>query len=133
MIAPGPVNEPENKLIVLLVEDSEDDAYFFKRALRKAAVACKVDHVPNGAKAIEHLERSPQLPHLIFLDLKMPVVSGFDVLQWIRTAKLVGPKVFVLSGSNDNLDRARARELGAADYLVKPITAGELKARVESI
>ena len=113
------------------MEDSEDDVYFFRRTLRKTAVKCDFDHVPNGAKAIEHLEKAAELPDMIFLDLKMPVVSGFDVLRWIQSSKLRGPKVFVLSGSNDSGDRARASELGATDYLVKPITTEELRKRIE--
>ena len=61
-------------------------------------------------------------PFLIFLDLKMPVMSGFDVLQWLKNSGLK-PQVIVLSGSNDQADRSRAFSLGATDYLVKPISS----------
>ena len=70
-------------------------------------------------------------PILIFLDLKMPVMSGFEVLEWLRFSGLEpAPKVIVLSGSNDQDDRGRALSLGAAEYLVKPITAELLSERI---
>ena len=121
--------------VVLLAEDSEDDAFFFQRALRKAGVACSLLRAENGKVAIEMLGRSARgsetTPILIFLDLKMPVVSGFEVLEWLRFSGLEpAPKVIVLSGSNDHDDRGRALGLGAAEYLVKPITAEVLKERV---
>ncbi len=59
----------------------------------------------------------------MFLDLKMPFVSGFDVLEWIRSQpQLSALKVFVLTGSSIERDRQRALALGAKDYLVKPPT-----------
>jgi CheY-like chemotaxis protein len=114
--------------LVFLAEDSEDDAFFFDRALRKANVGCSLLRAENGKVAIEMLKRetagSGLSPILVFLDLKMPVMSGFEVLEWLQFSGLdPAPKVIVLSGSNDQDDRARAHSLGAAEYLVKPITA----------
>jgi len=122
--------------VILLAEDSEDDAYFFERALRKAWVGCSLLRAVNGKQAIEILGSSTgsarPSPCLIFLDLKMPVMSGFDVLEWLRFSGLDPvPKVIVLSGSNDEDDRARALSLGAAEYLVKPITADNLRERIQ--
>jgi CheY-like chemotaxis protein len=118
--------------LVFLAEDSEDDAFFFERALRKANVGCSFLRAENGKVAIEMLRRemSPVglWPVLIFLDLKMPVMSGFEVLEWLRLLRVDPlPNVIVLSGSNDQDDRARAQSLGAAEYLVKPITADILR------
>lgn len=77
------------KPIVLLVEDSEDDAYFFKRTLQKSGHTCVLRRANNGAEAVGFLQTastsgSETLPHVIFLDLKMPVLNGFEVLNWLR-------------------------------------------------
>jgi putative two-component system response regulator len=65
------------------------------------------------------------------LDLKMPVMSGFDVLEWLKASRIEPkPKVLVLSGSNDHADQMRALALGAAEYLVKPITPEVLSQRI---
>ena len=119
---------------LLLVEDSEDDAFFFRRVLRKTFPECHLEHAVDGAAAVDFLGKaaanktSLELPHLIFLDLKMPVLSGFDVLTWIRGQEFKSsPPVIVLSGSDHTEDQERAMELGAFDYLVKPIRAEALK------
>ena len=120
---------------ILLVEDSQDDAYFFQRALRRTCVACSVKHVLTGREASEALTtaeaRDAKLPDLVFLDLKMPVMSGFEFLEWLQQQPFVSSlKVVVLSGSNQQDDRQRAQALGAKDYLVKPISSEELAARL---
>jgi CheY-like chemotaxis protein len=58
---------------------------------------------------------------LIFLDLKMPGVNGFEVLKWMR-AQSVNIPVAILTSSPEDIDRERARELGAECYLLKPPT-----------
>ena len=119
---------------ILLAEDSDDDAFFFERALKKACTPCSLVRARNGKVAIEILSgvlSSGVEPLVIFLDLKMPVMSGFDVLAWLASAQFEAkPKVFVLSGSNDQADKERAVSLGAAGYLVKPITADDLRAKI---
>jgi CheY-like chemotaxis protein len=121
--------------VVFLADDSEDDAFFFERALRKADVGCSLRHAINGKAAVEMLETAAGRPgsvsSLMFLDLKMPVMSGFEVLEWLKkTGFMPSPHVIVLSGSDDQHDRARALSLGAADYLVKPISAEILREKI---
>lgn len=116
--------------MLLLVEDSEDDVFFFNRTFEKAAIDCSIHHVSNGAEAVEFLQAglnsSPQnLPQRIFLDLKMPVMNGFEVLEWLRTFPVPIP-VIVLSGSEHQDDKRRAAELGASAYLVKPAKVADL-------
>jgi CheY-like chemotaxis protein len=122
------------KPVILLAEDSDDDAYFFERAFGRAALTCQLLRASNGKIAVELLgstRSAGTTPALIFLDLKMPVMSGFDVLQWLKSSGLNPmPAVIVLSGSNDHADRCRAFSLGAADYLVKPVTSELLRERV---
>jgi CheY-like chemotaxis protein len=121
------------KPIVLLVEDSDDDAFLFKWTLRKSGLDCGVDHVVDGKVAIEYLKKastseSSAFPHTIFLDLKMPVLNGFEVLKWLRTQTFSSPvHVLVLSGSEQQADKERAFQLGAEEYLVKPVTVEDLQ------
>lgn len=124
--------------IVLLVEDSDDDAFFFERALRSAGIPGQLTRVADGGAAVEYLERvsaeSKDLSrtHVLFLDLKLPVLSGFDVLKWIKDKNL-SIEVFVLSGSDLDSDIEAATRLGASDYLVKPISAAELTRRLTQV
>ena len=124
------LTEPKAR-IVLLVEDSEDDAFFFRRTFDKSGVSCTIQHVTDGAQAIEFLRNASisndGFPQTIFLDLKMPVVNGFEVLDWLRTqAFAAAVQVIVLSGSEQQDDRERAAQLGASDYLVKPLKVCDL-------
>ncbi len=110
---------------ILLVEDSEEDAFFFKRALEKSGFNSELILAPDGKAAISILSDPVIVPtlHAVFLDLKLPMVGGFDVLRWAKERNSDGTlRFFVLSGSSQANDRKMAQELGALDYLVKPIT-----------
>jgi DNA-binding response OmpR family regulator len=132
-----------NKLpIILLVEDSEDDTFFFRRALKQIHQPHQFFHVADGNEALEFLGRkgafttpgTAPTPDVIFLDLKLPKFSGFEVLRWIKSQGLSNAfKVVVLSGSDQEADRKLAKELGAADYVVKPLQPDFLKAALESL
>ena len=119
--------------LVLLVEDSEDDAFFFKRTFQKSGANCLLHHVLDGAAAVGVLKQAAvsdalQFPVAMFLDLKMPVMNGFEVLTWLRAQSFLATmKVIVLSGSNQQEDKDRALRLGAAEYLVKPVRVGDLQ------
>jgi CheY-like chemotaxis protein len=98
--------------------------------------------VADGQEAIDYLNNTGKysdrnafpLPDLIILDLKMPRVSGFDVLQWIRNdglARLI--PVIVLSSSALTADVNRAYTLGANAYMVKPAEAVALERLIQTI
>ena len=119
-----------HKQTLLLVEDSEDDAFLFNRTFEKSGTALGIHHVPNGAEAIEFLRgaaSSNSLPRIILLDLKMPMVNGFDVLKWMQKQTFFSQiPVVVVSGSAQQEDKDRASKLGAAAYMVKPVTIADL-------
>jgi len=114
---------------VLLADDDSNDIFFLRRAFQKAGYENTVLDVPDGEKAIEYLRgenhfsdraRFP-IPTLLMLDLKMPKINGFEVLEWLRTRNdLRELKVVVLSSSGLATDQQKARELGAHEYRVKP-------------
>ena len=125
--------------VVLLVEDSEDDAFFFSRTLQKSGMSCSLKHVTDGAQAIDFLRSAvssgnESIPHTVFLDLKMPVLNGFEVLDWMRMQVFPVPiNVIVLSGSEHQEDQQRASQLGAAEYLVKPVRVNDLHRLLRNI
>jgi CheY-like chemotaxis protein len=120
---------------LLLVEDNEDDVFLMKRALTEAHVTNQLCIVEDGQQALDYLagtgkfadrENYP-LPAVVFLDLKLPYVSGHEVLAWIRGQKeLESLVVIVLTSSNEASDLSRAYSLGANSYLVKPPTPEQL-------
>jgi CheY-like chemotaxis protein len=104
---------------ILVADDSADDAFFLSHAFRQAGLYHSLTFVPDGEQAIEQLQNQPR-PDLLLLDLKMPVVSGFDVLEWLQSKpEFQALTVVVYSSSSLPQDRARARELGAKEYFVK--------------
>jgi DNA-binding response OmpR family regulator len=127
---------------ILLVEDNEEDILLLKRAFRNARIANSLNVVKDGDQAIRYLGGSAAratggrrpVPFLILLDLRLPKLSGFEVLEWIRErAELAGVIVVVLTNSDHVPDVSKARELGANSYLVKPGTFDELVAMVKRI
>src|SRR5438552_16675097 len=110
---------------VLIADDDSNDIFFLRRAFKKAGLAHPVLDVHDGERAIHYLSghenyadrsRFP-LPALLFLDLKMPKVSGFEVLQWLHQQKeFPDLKVVVLSSSGLQSDIQRAKDLGAHEY-----------------
>lgn len=135
------MSSASSRPIILLAEDSEDDAFFFRWTLQKAGLDCELIHVWNGEEAVRALARWREAgangrrsgPDLIFLDLKMPTLTGFEVLEWIRQHPFDLPlDVSVLSGSEHSSDVERAKSLGASAYYTKPISAEHLRARFEA-
>lgn len=121
--------------IILLVEDNEDDAFLMKRVLAASAVSLPIVTVEDGQAAIDYLggaapfenRREHPLPAVVFLDLKLPFVSGHEVLAWIRSQPhLEGMIVVVLTSSGEPSDIRRCYSLGASSYLVKPLTSRQL-------
>jgi CheY-like chemotaxis protein len=116
---------------ILLVEDDPHDAFFLQRALLKVRQDLPLQLVTDGEQALHYLNGDLKysdralfpLPFLIFLDLKLPYFSGFQILEQIKSnPKLTSIPVFVLTSSSEERDRQRALELGARDFFVKPPT-----------
>lgn len=111
----NPNNQPAGKK-VLLVED--DDALANVYTTRFQAEGFDTKRVPNGEDALAAtLEYKPDI---ILLDVMMPKVSGFDVLDILRnTPETANVKVIMLTALSQDSDRERAESLGVDDYLVK--------------
>lgn len=125
---------------VLLVEDNRNDILLTRRAFRKAALPEPIAIVEDGEQAVAYLSainefadrHAHPLPDLVLLDLKLPRMTGLEVLAWLRKQQgLQGLPVVVLTSSREITDVNRAYELGANSYLSKPVTFDSL-ARIVS-
>ena len=128
--------------LVLCAEDEESDAIFLKVAFVKEKIENPLIIVRDGREAVDYLSATPPyddrqfnpLPALIILDLKMPRLSGFDVLAWLRTRTDLAPiPVVILSSSMADADMRKARQLGAKEFIVKPNNPNEYSRIVRSL
>ncbi len=131
-----------NTSIILLVEDEPTSVFFFEHMVKKLGITNPVRIARDGREALDYLEGAGEfvdrqknpMPGLVLLDLKLPRVSGFEVLQQLRqnseTKKIV---VLILSSSASDDDIAKAYSLGAHGYLVKPLHLEELQEIVQAI
>jgi len=103
---------------VLIVDDSADDRFFLRIMLEPHAEFEIVGEARDGQEAIDLLNGANRFD-LMFLDLKMPGKSGFDVLQWIQNQALIRPTVAVMSGSWLQEDITKSLSLGAHAYFKK--------------
>lgn len=134
----------ENKpCTVLLVEDDLNDIFLVKRAFKTARIPHPLHVVTDGQEAINYLRgegkyadrEAHPLPKLIVMDIKMPVRSGFEVLEWVKTERhpLRRIPIVIVSASDSPADINRAYELGANAYMVKPMDFRAVERLFESI
>jgi len=108
---------------IMLVEDSEGDVYIFKRAVADAKILNEVIAFRDGREAIKYLQdESNELPGIIFLDINMPLVSGFDVLKQVKAAeRLSRIPVVMLTISQEEEDIIRSYDYGAVSFITKTV------------
>ena len=126
---------------ILLVEDDPQCARLAMRVLEKIHPGIHIEHVSDGVRALEYLEcrgayagRTPQPPTVVLLDLKMPRLDGFGVLERMRALPAHRlHRVVVLSSSAHESDVQRAYDLGACGYVVKNIDFGLFCATLQAV
>jgi len=128
----GGVKRPSH---ILVAEDDDDDFFLLSRELRKCGFT-NVSRAADGRAALDYLAghgeyadrtRHP-VPDVLFLDLKLPVVLGHEVLRAIRQQPgWSAIKVYVLTGSDEYRDRERIEQLGCEGYFVKPLTSAQVQ------
>jgi CheY-like chemotaxis protein len=114
---------------ILLAEDSDDDTFFARRCLAAAGIHIELKRCSDGLEVCDALKSCGEdLPLAVVLDLKMPLMDGFETLQWIREQPAFRHlPVIILSSSDMQQDVARAKKLGCTEYLVKPHSLTELE------
>lgn len=111
---------------ILIVEDEENISNLIRMSLTQAGYQCRC--VYDGAEAADLIENNTF--DLILLDVMLPSVSGFELMEYIRNFNI--PVIF-LTAKNNVQDKVRGLRLGAEDYLTKPFDIAELLARVEVV
>ena len=128
VFCPGRFAANSMKQAILVVDDDASGRCLLEAAFKSEAPDVAVDYVYDGKEAINYLQgKAPfegrPTPGLMLLDLKMPQMDGFEVLEWLQRCPEVRPAyVVVFSTSDQKQDKDRAWELGADGYLVKAMT-----------
>ena len=116
---------------VLVVEDEQDIAGLIKHALERSGDA-RVDIVSSGDSALRAVTDDP--PDLVILDLNLPVLSGNEVCRILRTRRGTAQvPIIMLTARTGEADRVAGLDLGADDYVTKPVSLRELAARVRAV
>ena len=106
---------------ILIVEDSIDDLDLMRLALRRAEIGAELRSARDGVEALRQLEDA-ELPAVVLLDLRLPRLDGFQVLERMRDdERLRHVPVVVLSSTDEAGDIRRAYELGANSFVCKPL------------
>jgi CheY-like chemotaxis protein len=125
-----------------MADDSPEDIFFVQRALTKSTLPAVLNSVPDGSEAIAYLKGDGQyadrqkfaFPNVLLCDLKMPVVSGFGVLEWLQEhpdCRVIPTIIF--SSSSVESDVHRSYVLGANAYLEKPTSLEGLTEMIQNL
>lgn len=115
---------------LLVVDDNENNRYTLVRRLKSEGYV-NISEATNGKEALDHIMNNPV--DLVFLDLMMPVMNGFQVLEYISNDEKYHTLPVIIISADDTLDNVvKGIELGAVDYLSKPFNTALLRARVRA-
>ena len=128
---------------LLIVEDEQDHANLIINVLQKEGkIANDILWVKNGQEAIDYFLKCKEhnsnnispFPALVLLDVKMPLLNGFEVLEWIKSNENYKHiPVIMLTTSGNSEDAQKALKLGANDYIVKPVIWSDFESKVRGI
>ena len=120
--------DPATAPTVLVVEDDDHISQVLRIMLERQGY--QVVHMADGRAASQHITASPP-PALVLLDVMLPYVDGFEIVQLIRSREAWRDvPVLMLTAKNTERDTVRALDAGASDFVIKPFQPQELLARV---
>ena len=132
----------KQSVVILLADDDEGHRLLVRENLRSGGIVNEILEMSDGKQVLDYLMRlgeekteSPAIrPGLILLDIKMPKVDGFAVLEQIKThAYLKSIPVLMLTSTDDQREINRCYELGANSYIVKPIQYEAFQERIKAL
>ena len=127
------MNTPEKHIRIVLADDDEDDRELFEMAVKELTETAKVTLIINGDELLKYLDENKK-PDILFLDLNMPLKSGIECLEIIRTNdRFKKLPIIILSTSSAKRDIDKCYELGANFYIVKPFSHTELSSIIKKI
>jgi len=136
------MNTAKHSVVILLVDDDEGHLLLIRENLRAGGIVNEIREMRDGEEALDYLFRRGQFqdpttsprPGLILLDIKMPKVDGFTVLQKVKSdPRLRMIPILMLTSTDDQVEVNRCYALGASNYVVKPIRYEDFQERIRSI
>lgn len=128
---------PQKPFRILVIDDDADDQFFFQRALRKMEPIPEISLVDSAGHAIEFLAAlgpaSPLTPHMILCDVKMPVMTGFEFVRWLRDSPHQKMPVVLCSTSTLPQDVDTAYGAGANSFVSKPHAHGDIQKLLQDL
>ena len=107
---------------ILLVEDDELDRIDIRRTFDKQKILYRLHEARNGEEALRYLKGADPLPDLMLLDINMPRMNGLELLKVIRQSQeWKNLKCFIITTSEERVDKEEAKMLGVSGYIVKPL------------
>ena len=137
-----PELSPDQPIFIVLVEDNPADAELAIRALRRSRIANQIELLEDGAEALDFVfcrgayahRQITDHPKIILLDLKLPKVSGLEVLRQIKTdPRTQMIPIIVMTSSAQDSDIIESYQLGVNSYIVKPVDFEQFNKAVEQI
>lgn len=120
--------------LIVLIDDDDDDQFIFLTALKAISPGCECRIKKNGLDAIQDLQLNHDNIDMIFLDLNMPIMNGFEFLTILKTdSRLSSIPVIIYSTSNNPVDVKRAKALGAVQFISKTSEIQMLKRELNLI
>lgn len=132
----------ENNVDILLIEDNPHEAELAIRSLRKHHLANRLIHIDDGEEALDFLfargkyeaNKGAANPKLVLLDLKLPRISGHEILAQIRAdERLKAIPVVILTSSTEEVDIMKSYSLGVNSYIVKPVNFQAFSKSIEEL
>jgi CheY-like chemotaxis protein len=121
-------------ITVLIIDDDEDDRFFMEQAFKTDSPATQLYLAPDGQQALDLLSLAQPLPDVVILDLNMPGLNGFEVLERLKQSmQYQHIPVVILTTSDASAHQERCRQLGAIDFITKPVTYSGLSDIAERI
>lgn len=109
----------------MLVEDDQLDVIDIRRTLEKAKILYRLTHAKNGEEALVYLRE--ELPDMVLIDINMPRMNGIELLHQIRShEEWKHLKCFVITTSEEQVDKQEAAKLGVSGYILKPLKLNAL-------
>ncbi len=119
---------------ILLVDDDVDDQLFFMDAIKELEPTLECGIANNGVEALDHLKKVSPPPSIIFLDLNMPLMNGFECLAQLKKINRYKEiPVIIFTTSNHPVDMERTIAMGAIMYFTKPTDFIDLKEKLHGI
>jgi CheY-like chemotaxis protein len=121
-------------ITVLIIDDDEDDRFFMEQAFKTDSPTTQLYSTPDGQQALDLLSSVYPLPDVVILDLNMPGLNGFEVLERLKqSTRYQQIPVVILTTSDASDDQEQCRQLGATEFITKPTTFSGLSDIAERI